>query len=283
MDCRNTKKHAVPQEVNPEETPPLKKARADEPVDHQEAERAKVILKAAPKEAAKFRAPLHPEVIPLHVEDDSIMRRLLPKLREERYDRRGNRLNPEPPRLVAKVCEEKGSGELWLGPLPTPQRMDTIAETKHSIQIYCFKKDPADVPVDPADPAGEYGMRMPGTLVFRCEMSNPQARIKDMRALKSCLVNSLWQGDNAYVHCVSGISRAPMASSVMSAMVMGISFDQAKDIVNQTRNVSFQKGEMRMQGDWIEAMLREDVTRASSSNWLLLPCVEPERGGGTCN
>jgi len=259
MDCRHTKKHAAPQEANPEEAPPLKKARVDEPENCQEAERAKVILKEAPKKAAKFRAPLHPEVIPLHVEDDSIMRRLLPRLREERYDRRGNRLNPEPPRLVAKVCEEKGSGELWLGPLPTPQRLDTIAETKHSIQIHCFLKDPADVQVERG---GEFGMRMPGTLGFRCEMSNPQARVRDMRALKSCLVNSLWQGDNAYVHCVSGISRAPMAASVMIAMAMGISFERAKDIVNQTRNVSFQKGEMRMQGDWIEAMLREGVTRA---------------------
>jgi len=252
MECRNTKKHAAPREVNPEESPPQMKVGAVDTDNQLDAGRTEVILEATPVKAAEFG-------IPLHVEDDSIMRRLLPKLREERSNRRGHRLNPEPPRLVAKVCEEKGRGELWLGPLPTPQRMGMINQTRHSIQIFCFHKDPKDVQVDAW---GEYGMHIPGTLVFRCEMSNPQVRIEDMRALKLCLVNSLWQGDNAYVHCVSGISRAPMASTVMSAMLMGITFDQAKDIVNQTRNVSFQKGEMRMHGDWIGAMLREGVPRA---------------------
>ena len=55
----------------------------------------------------------------------SIMEGMLPKLREDRHTRRGTRLNPEPPRLVAKVCEEKGKGELWLGPLPTVLNMES--------------------------------------------------------------------------------------------------------------------------------------------------------------
>ena len=82
---------------------------------------------------------------PDHVADVSITRKLLPELRKDRFIRRGNRINPGPPRLVAKVCEEKGRGELWLGPLPTAQRMEVITKTKHSIQIYCFAKDPVAV------------------------------------------------------------------------------------------------------------------------------------------
>ena len=79
--------------------------------------------------------------------------------------------------------------------------------------------------------------------------------------LKSCLVNSLRQGDNAYVHCISGITRAPTAAAVMSAMLMGISFAEAKDIIHQTRNVSFASGS-RLEGAWIDRVLRESVTSA---------------------
>ena len=127
---------------------------------------------------------------------------------------RGNRINPEPPRMVAKICEGKGKGELWLGPLPTAVRMDRIMEVNYSIQIYCFLKHPTDVTVEHG---GDWGMLIPNTVTFRCEMSNPHARLDDMNVLKSCLVNSLRQGDNAYVHCISGISRAPMAAAAVAA------------------------------------------------------------------
>ena len=184
------------------------------------------------------------------------MRRMLPSLRGKRYARQGNRISPEPPRLVAKVCEEEGRGELWLGPLPTAQRMNRITETKCSIQIYCFRRNPTDVQVE-WDGTGEAGMLIPNTVSFRCEMSNSRARLADMRALRPCLLNSLRQGDNAYVHCVSGISRAPMATAVMGAMLMGISFEDAKD-----SNVSFDEGEQSMEGAWIDTVLQESVTNA---------------------
>ena len=71
----------------------------------------------------------------------------------------------------------------------------------------------------------------------------------------------LRQGDNAYVHCIPGITRAPMAAAVMGAMLMGISFEEDKGIINQTRNVSFASGE-RLQGAWIDRLLREGVTNA---------------------
>ena len=82
---------------------------------------------------------------PAHVLDDSIMRTLLPKLRLCKADSQGSRICPELPSLVAKVCKEEGRGELWLGPLPTESRMEIITATKHSIQIYCFTKDPCSI------------------------------------------------------------------------------------------------------------------------------------------
>ena len=199
-------------------------------------------------------------ITPEHVRDDSIMRKLLPKLSETRYERRGNRLKPEPPRLVAKICEEEGRGELWLGPLPTKRGMDRILDTKPSIQIFCFTNPPDRVRVEPD---GEWGMFIPGTRAFRCEMSNPQVRDEDLRALRPCLINSLRQGGNAYVHCVSGISKAPMAAAALSAMLMGISFGEAQSIIEQICSLvrsSFVRWESHMLNPWISAVLHEDVT-----------------------
>jgi len=53
-----------------------------------------------------------------------------------------------------------------------------------------------------------------------------------------------------------------MAAAVMSAMLMGITFEEAQGIIDQTRNVSFARGEQRMQGAWIDRVLREPVTNA---------------------
>jgi len=51
-----------------------------------------------------------------------------------------------------------------------------------------------------------------------------------------------------------------MAAAVMCAMLMGISVEEAKDIIGQIRNVSFDKGERRMQGAWIDSVLQEKAT-----------------------
>ena len=97
-----------------------------------------------------------------------------------------------------------------------------------------------------------------------------------MQALKSILVNSLRQGDNAYVHCVSGISRAPMAAAVMCSFLMGITFDQAKDLIGQTRNVRFDGGEQRMQGAWIDTVLEHAVTTAAAPTGFSCRRVDPD-------
>ena len=134
--------------------------------------------------------------------------------------------------------------------------MDRILENKPSIQVHCFLKDPTAVEVEKD---GEQGMHIPGTISYRCEMSNPHARLIDMRLLRSTLVNSLRQGDNAYVHCVSGISRAPMAAAVMCSLLMKISFKESQKIINSVRNVRFEKGEEHMEGAWIDCVIREGV------------------------
>ena len=82
---------------------------------------------------------------------------------------------------------------------------------------------------------------VPGALVFRCEMSNANTRARHIESFIDCLVNSLRQGDNAYVHCISGISRAPMAAAILGAKLMGISVEDAKWWIDQARNVKFEE------------------------------------------
>ena len=203
-----------------------------------------------------------------HVKDASIMKQLLSERKATKGDRRGNRHHPEPPRLVAKVCKEKGRGELWLGPLPTEQSIDEIFHWANpSIQIFCFADFPDKVRVEPA---GEWGMFIPGTIDFRFDIANPQSRTADLKAMKSCLVDSLRQGDNAYVHSVSDISTAPIAAATLGAILMGISFWEAQNIIEQTcsmarssfirwANRKYRHG-TREDAAWIISALREEVT-----------------------
>jgi len=268
-ECKIFKRRAVFEEEDPQGKPARKKVKvevlAEQPVKEPGARGACKAEFTADSNQLVYkkgtsRGPADPEKVntPEHVEDDSIMRRLLPKLSEVRYQRQGDFISPELPRLVAKVCKEKGKGELWLGPLPTAQRMDIIKETKPSIQIYCFAQSLMDTQ---AEPGGEWGMPIPWTRPLRFEMANPRRRRIDLRALRACVIHSLRQGDNAYVHGISGTSEAPMAAALLSAMLMKISFEAAQSIISQTRNVSWGKKERCMQDPWIDIALGEGVPK----------------------
>ena len=286
--CRTTKKHASCEGVDPQEGPVQKKVKFKEEeashtekvsgVEHTSPE-TQPAAKKMPRDKPTLRQPGGDaaEVL-VPVNDDSIMTRLLPELRKKRFARRGHRLQPEPPRLVAKVCVEEGRGELWLGPLPTEQRMERIRDTKPSIQICCFAKPPTRVEVEEGE--GEWGMFIPETAFYRCEMSNPERRSGDVRGLIPCLYNSLRQGDNAYVHCVSGLSRAPLAAALQGAVLMGTDFERAQSIVSQVRQVKFNRSESRMLGPWMDTVLRERVPTTIPPQGFSCRGWEHKAGGG---
>jgi len=104
-------------------------------------------------------------------------------------------------------------------------------------------------------------MHIPGAILFRCEMSNQYARLLDMQMLRPCVIDSLRQGDNAYIHCVSGITRAPLAAALLCAMLKNINLGEAKYIINQCRNVDFNSGR-NMHGAWIPKLLEESHSAA---------------------
>jgi hypothetical protein len=68
-----------------------------------------------------------------------------------------------------------------------------------------------------------------------------------------------------------------MATAVMGAMLMGISFEDAKDIIKQTRNVSFDEGEQSMEGAWIDTVLQESVTNAEVPTGFSCQASSPDK------
>ena len=78
------------------------------------------------------------------------------------------------------------------------------------------------------------------------------------------MLNSLRQGDNAYVHCVTGVSRAPRAAAVIGAKLMGITFEKAKYIITQVRNIKCDRSEKGMEGPWTNTVLRGGETNAAA-------------------
>ena len=73
-----------------------------------------------------------------------------------------------------------------------------------SMQIAAFKHSPCRVQIFADDPETQ-GELIPGTKFFRVEMSNPNRRSADLKACMVQVVHSLYGGDNAVVHCMSGL------------------------------------------------------------------------------
>lgn len=84
-----------------------------------------------------------------------------------------------------------------MGGLPTAERLRAIQTPHNHIQIYGFRQNPNLQDVDETMP-GNTGMLLPRVEYFRLEMSSPFARQADFRRLRTTVVTSLRQGNNAY-------------------------------------------------------------------------------------
>ena len=173
-----------------------------------------------------------------------------------RQKRQGIRFDPETPSLVCKVCHEIGKGELWLGPLPVAGRMQGISSLGVSLQISCFQKHPTRVALDDKDPSTK-GMCIPGSMQMTVEMSNDSRRVHDIRRVRQLLVSSLRQGDNAYVHCMTGLCRAPLAAAILGGILTGTDPAIYFSRIAEIRNVQMHKALDRMGGKWMESVAAE--------------------------
>ena len=179
---------------------------------------------------------------------------LFDSLAAGRQDRAGNRLEPEKPTLVAKVCAEPGRGELWLGGIPRRDKEAELYEGKRlNIQICCMAKPPREIVIDPQDK--EQGMRgcvVNGCIIFKLELSHEGKRMEDWRNLSGRVVSSIRSGDNGLIHCIGGTHRAPVGAAMLRAVLHGESFDDAKKAIEAVRKVDFHKSLQRFGGPWIE-------------------------------
>jgi len=133
--------------------------------------------------------------------------------------------------------------------------------------------EPEAIRIDEKEP----GMRIPGTFVFRCDVFNPVTRTQTFEALQEFVTTSLRQGDNVYVHCVSGMRRSVIVATLLSAILMGITLESAMDIINQSRNVEFHMHTGRqwniryesMEGLWMDEMHRQHLDRVDSVNAVI--------------
>ena len=187
---------------------------------------------------------------------------LFNSLAAERRNRAGNRHEPEPPTLVAKVCSEPGRGELWLGGIP---RRSALAEhyegKKLSIQICCMAKAPGDIVIDTRDRDSPCGCVVPGCILFKLEVSHESKRVEDWRRISGRVVSSIRAGDSALVHCMSGKHRAPVGAAMVRAILHEESFDDARKAIEAVRRVEFHKSLPRIGGTWIEKAIQGPWSR----------------------
>ena len=78
-----------------------------------------------------------------------------------------------------------------------------------------------------------------------------------MQVLLPYVLNSLRQGDNAYCHCITGVSRGPRGAAAISAKLMGTTFEQALHLISQVRNIKSDGGEEQMEGCWADSILQQ--------------------------
>ena len=163
-----------------------------------------------------------------------------------------------------------------MGPVPTNERLQRIMDTKPSIQICCFKKSPTEVYVDDADPES-YGVLLPDTEFYKLEMSNDGVRKQDLRKLRTTLLTSLRQNDNAYVHCITGLCRAAIGGALLGALLMDEEISCSISRVVDLRNVQMDKAWRNMGGPWMDLILNEECTVHPESNFFLVGTDRPRQ------
>ena len=119
-----------------------------------------------------------------------------------------------------------------------------------SIRIGRFEKERTEALVDDSDP-NPVGMYIPDLIYWECEISNADVRNADMQNLNSCAVLSSRQGDNAYVHCMTGLARAPVGATVLAAILMDINYWQSCRCKDDFWNIQSGRKATSMEGRWI--------------------------------
>jgi hypothetical protein len=209
------------------------------------------ILGSADVLQQKIVAEAKPQFPYVGTASDAVMQGKIVELRKLKWRRNGVRWDPEPPRLISKLVEAPGQGELWLGAMPTADTLMPIIDLNMSIQVICFKDDPNCKYRDEAKRTGQ-GEFIPECISFKLEMSNPSVRARHLATLMPILGSSLMAGDNAYIHCMTGLCRGAMAAGILTAALERIPLGVALRRVDTLRGVTIGKAAQSMGGRWAE-------------------------------
>ena len=154
----------------------------------------------------------------------------------KRTRRKGNKNRPEPPTLIAKVRQD--GGELWLGGLPLRENLQDFKEKNFAIQIHCFHGDPERRAIrgNGVD-EGAMGMKIPDTMGLQLNMDDPADAQKRWPRVMRTIHKSLHQGDNAYMHCMTGVHQGGLAGSMTRAVLHEETIHQAIEKVKEERHI----------------------------------------------
>jgi hypothetical protein len=99
--------------------------------------------------------------------------------------------------------------------------------------------------------------------------------MQDLRKLRTNLLSSMRQGDNAYVHCMTGLCRAAIGGALLGGLIMNEDFSTSASRVVDLRNVQMDRAWTNMGGPWIDRILDEECTVHPETNFYLVGTSRP--------
>ena len=95
--------------------------------------------------------------------------------------------------------------------------------------------------------------------------------------LRTTLLTSMRQGDNAYVHCMTGLCRAAIGGALLAALLMDEEISCSISRVVDLRNVQMDKAWRNMGGPWMDLILNEECSVHPESNFFLVGTDRPSQ------
>ena len=170
--------------------------------------------------------PMVPRVSPEEaraesLEDDEFFNRAA-----NRWNQRGHSGNPEPPTLIWRASN--GRGSVWLGGLPSGDDTRFMEENNITLLVSAMNKTAAE--------AGGY--RGSRALQLAVPVSyHGRDRQDAWLHLRQVLVATLGVGQSAWFHCMAGVHRGPILCAAGVAFVQRLEFWKVYSNIERLRNV----------------------------------------------
>ena len=153
---------------------------------------------------------------------------------QERWSSPGNSGCPEAPSLIFSAAS---GGRLYVGPLPTLANLHQWPSNV-TFQISCMSKQPEECSVRIRG-EGHKGIQLPGAMLLRLNLTNPDNREQDWNRTCKIAVKSLIAGETGVAHSKAGIHRGALGGALCWSAVHAGSATDAMRAVEAARAVEF--------------------------------------------